>query len=496
METLLYTRIRKPRGTIVYDDRFCRVGSGIRSDWSLGLSRKHVTATIVQLVKESSGDMHRGVLVGWDVAHDLLALGFEDAAAAVKSGERAGLALTCALPEVSAAVLAVPQLRRLESTNTDSTETEAVCDVVELQDFYRSSKGDLPVRLEEAFRETLQRDVRAHDAVEDARMTMELYLAWSRLGRPLVRYETDEVSITLQGVLSDFGVTYEILHPYGDTDDGRNLIGKSLATGTMLKFSAGRMQVHGQELEHGKLFYLRRKHNVIYLFTYEHLSRNEECWDGVQEVTAFDRARLDVVCCAFQKEASLLDGQVSFRAVNRFISASGIVLQEMLKDGASWIKVACDSSPNQPAGWVGPVIKGRRGCLRIVRPCPLELQLHCLQYDSFCGDALARLELLMELKPDRCDKTVLDENVEKDPHGLVIRYTLRFRDRSFRNAYLRTIQDVLKNRIALDTQPPPLPNKALLWTLHLNTSLKVGVLANASSLPASGCLVHIWDQPR
>ena len=46
--------------------------------------------------EESNTDILRSALVGWDIAHDLRALGFDDAAAAVKNGERQSLSLRCA----------------------------------------------------------------------------------------------------------------------------------------------------------------------------------------------------------------------------------------------------------------------------------------------------------------------------------------------------------------------------------------------------------------
>lgn len=51
---------------------------------------------------------------------------------------------------------------------------------MELQDFYRSKVLDNQVRLAEAFQMTFQRLLAAHDAVDDARMTMELFLHWEQ----------------------------------------------------------------------------------------------------------------------------------------------------------------------------------------------------------------------------------------------------------------------------------------------------------------------------
>lgn len=161
METLLYSRIRKPARSIVTDDRFSRTSSAIQSEWGLGLPRRDVAAMVAMLVKAGGPET---CLVGWDVANDIAALGFEDAAAQVRRGER------------HVELRPEPLEDQPFSESATGLFQNVPCHVVELQDYFRSANGDRLVRLEEAFKELFQRSADAHDSVEDAKMTMELYL--------------------------------------------------------------------------------------------------------------------------------------------------------------------------------------------------------------------------------------------------------------------------------------------------------------------------------
>ena len=161
LETMLYCRIRIPRGAVVVDDSFARNASNIESNWALGLDLKSVTALIRQLVEPTNG----AILVGWALANDMAALGFTDAAAEIESGQRA---------------VSLHVNESLVSSVSYAPSQPLTCYVVELQDFYRSKALDQQVRLTEAFQHTFQHLLAAHDSVADARMTMELFLHWEQ----------------------------------------------------------------------------------------------------------------------------------------------------------------------------------------------------------------------------------------------------------------------------------------------------------------------------
>eukprot|EP01065_Artemidia_motanka_P031567 TRINITY_DN3798_c3_g3_i1.p1 TRINITY_DN3798_c3_g3~~TRINITY_DN3798_c3_g3_i1.p1 ORF type:complete len:472 (+),score=160.19 TRINITY_DN3798_c3_g3_i1:46-1461(+) len=183
METLLYARIRKPDRTVVADDSFARTRSGIQSDWRLGMPQRHVTSVVQQLVTEGDDGKQAGVLVGWSLASDLKSLGFQKAVEQITSGQRQFISLA-----VADGLEKNPS--RLLGTPSTAAPEAGECDVVELQDFYRSGVRDRPVRLAEAHRFIFQREHDAHDAIDDARMTMELYLHWVKQGRPQVQVHT------------------------------------------------------------------------------------------------------------------------------------------------------------------------------------------------------------------------------------------------------------------------------------------------------------------
>ncbi|CAK9024123.1 unnamed protein product [Durusdinium trenchii] len=161
LETMLYCRIRTPRGAVVVDDSFARNASNIESNWSLGMELNSITALVRQLV-EPTKTGERAALVGWALANDMAALGFTKAAADLEAGRR----------KVSLDVN--------DSLVPYWSAHSITCHVVELQDFYRSRKWDNQVRLAEAFHCTFRRLLEAHDSVADAKMTMELFLHWEQ----------------------------------------------------------------------------------------------------------------------------------------------------------------------------------------------------------------------------------------------------------------------------------------------------------------------------
>jgi hypothetical protein len=64
------------------DDCFARTAGNLSADWSKGLT-SDVVGTLVQALV-----LQYGYLVGWQIENDLSALGFEDAAVAVRAGAR------------------------------------------------------------------------------------------------------------------------------------------------------------------------------------------------------------------------------------------------------------------------------------------------------------------------------------------------------------------------------------------------------------------------
>jgi len=163
LETIMYARVMKPRGSRVTDDSFVRTTGGLRPDWDRGV---HIS--VAQELVRRFAETGAGVLVGWQLDSDLSALGFGDAAAEAAdasafapNGRRAGLPL-----------------------GQTSSGTHVSCDIVDLTDAYRTS-GGYKCMLSEAYTHAFRRAAHAaHDAAGDARMTMELYLHWRQAGRP------------------------------------------------------------------------------------------------------------------------------------------------------------------------------------------------------------------------------------------------------------------------------------------------------------------------
>jgi hypothetical protein len=83
LESLLYARVAVPASAAVVDDSFARTTGGLHADWSKGLPLASAAALVRDMIRSA------GVLVGWQVDSDLDALGYTEAAAAVRAGERA-----------------------------------------------------------------------------------------------------------------------------------------------------------------------------------------------------------------------------------------------------------------------------------------------------------------------------------------------------------------------------------------------------------------------
>lgn len=493
METLMYTRIRKPRGTIVHDDRFGRMGSGIRSCWTVGLSRRDVTSMIVQLIRESSGEVQRSSLVGWNVEHDLRALGFLEAANFVRNGERKGLALRCALRGEDSKEAGLEQ--NPSDEQSEATEAETICDVVELQDFFRTSHGDLPLRLAEAFRHVLQRTVHAHDAVEDARMTMELYTAWHRQGRPPVRYECDHVAITATQLDGGHGFHYEQNDANHSGVDGRRGGVHSIPTGLMVKLRSGRLWISGHAVHVGTAFYLRRCFKTLFLFDSEEHAFNLSSDVGLQQITRLEQVSF-VVACELLDRTKGVEGWQRFVSNGACVSGNGEIIRQVTQDGKSWVQISSPDDPLKSLGWVGPLFQGSRHCFRVARPFPLDVYFFFLQYDAFAGDALSRMELLLELKPEISSAvggSPPQEDITRDQASTLVAYKLKFRERETRNAYWRTMQDKLIGCLSLQKNHTGPPNEP--WKVHGGTNLIVS-RPGPGGVSRIGCAVHIWDQPR
>lgn len=316
---------------------------------------------------------------------------------------------------------------------------------------------------------------------------MELYLAWHRQGRPSVKYDLTEVSITVTAIVPVFGLQYQVsewLTNDSMEEDGKHIL-QTLTTGAMVRLSHGTLQLADGCIDAGSVFFLRqRANNVLHLFDSKENARNQKQLAGVYEIVGGIGAQLDVVCPLHDRIES--KGRVRFVQNQAYVSCSGEVLREINQDGETWVQVGSLTALEQPQGWVGPLRKGCCGPLRVTRPFPLALYMYCLQYDAFVGDAVSRFEMLLEFKPDQQDKAIMSEDVDKDANGLLTSYRLRFRERSWRNAYWRTIQNRLQGRIALESSSAS-GNEP--WTQYAGTTLRIGNTI-------STCLVHIWDQPR
>ena len=171
-ELILYSRIQKPPNTTVVCDSFVRTRGGLNPDWDKGVPISVVQGMLQDFVRSG------GVLVGWQLQSDLKAMGFEAAAAEMDSvddshpfGRREDLPFDIA---------------RVEPTGNAVTVTE-------LTDIFRTANKCKKLQLGEAYRHVFGRELVAHNAGDDALMTMELYNHWWKMQpRP------DRIPIALQ----------------------------------------------------------------------------------------------------------------------------------------------------------------------------------------------------------------------------------------------------------------------------------------------------------
>ena len=173
LEKILYSRIRKPRNSSVLDDSFVRTRGGLNRDWNKGIG--------IQVTQELIRDfaIRGGILVGWELQGDLGALGFVEAQRRAKDvynhsegisylGERTDLPL-----DVS---------KSSSPTNSGNSAT-VTATIVELTDIYRTKTGK-KCQLGECYKFIFGRSMNAHNAGDDARMTMELYNYWIQSKSP------------------------------------------------------------------------------------------------------------------------------------------------------------------------------------------------------------------------------------------------------------------------------------------------------------------------
>eukprot|EP00930_Biecheleria_cincta_P039844 TRINITY_DN27346_c0_g1_i1.p1 TRINITY_DN27346_c0_g1~~TRINITY_DN27346_c0_g1_i1.p1 ORF type:complete len:644 (-),score=83.71 TRINITY_DN27346_c0_g1_i1:88-1965(-) len=487
METLLYSRIQKPRDSIVTDDRSSRILSGIRSNWSHGLSLEHVSSMIVRLVDDENQESKRSMIVGWSIGNDLRALGFGSAANKVEAGQRREIELVV--------------------DSSDPGEKKVVCDIVELQDFYRTKVKDQTARLKEAFRAMLQRDEHAHDAMQDAKMTMELYLAWDSQGRTPVKYEIDTVILTVHSVGQDGRLSCSVTAGMEKAE--------CLETGAMVRLmegsmegqerKEGSMQARPKKLAPGCLNYLRRHGPEFYLFSSRWHATNGESWDGLLHVLKAENAVLQVVNGLFQL-TDRQDKPFTPQTPPQCVYGQGEVLKEMVvavdcngkRQDQVWMQVsnAEAKDPLEPAGWVRKDYR-QGSILRVIRPFALELYFYQLRFEEFSSDcAAARFQLLLLLKPglrDDTDQITENQSITKD--GMVEWYSLTFRYRASRNAYWHSLMKKQQIHTPLG-EPEQVEEGVKPWTQNPGLSRELKTRDQYGNDLYGKCKVHLWDEPR
>jgi hypothetical protein len=161
LEKITYTRIQKPAAARVLDDTFVRTRGGLHRDWSEGCSIKVAQYMIREKCAQGK------LLVGWELQSDLKALRFLEAGA------------------VATDAVTFPPFggRRVPLGPIFPGAPTVVADICELTDVYRTTNGN-KCSLSEAYKEVFGRVLEAHDAGDDAMMTMELYRNWLSVGRP------------------------------------------------------------------------------------------------------------------------------------------------------------------------------------------------------------------------------------------------------------------------------------------------------------------------
>jgi hypothetical protein len=158
LETILYARVKQPQRTQVFDDSFARCAGKLEPDWALGV-RLEVAQSLVRGLLDGG----RSVLVGWQAS---------------EIAQRHPVAsLKCCAPQVAGDLAGL----RLEELQRDPR-------VLDLSEHIQTASG-AKCRLAEAYRAVFSRDLAAHDACDDAKMTMELFNHWRRAGMAPIRLE-------------------------------------------------------------------------------------------------------------------------------------------------------------------------------------------------------------------------------------------------------------------------------------------------------------------
>lgn len=134
LETILYARVKQPPRTQVFDDSFARVVSHLDGDWSTGI-RVDVARGLVQDVLDEGCTM-----VGWQIDSDFKGL-------------------------------------RLEQLMAERRHQ-----IEDMSEQFMTTNGN-KCQLSEAYQYIFQRPAVAHDACDDAKMTMELWHHWRRSGK-------------------------------------------------------------------------------------------------------------------------------------------------------------------------------------------------------------------------------------------------------------------------------------------------------------------------
>lgn len=162
MEVILYARVRKPATATVVNDTFARTKGGLTADWSKGLSIFSARDLLQRLVQEGA------LIVGWQIDSDLKALGMERT---------------------------IPPEQVVDLTNHFQTTNGHKC------------------KLQEAYSTVFRRAFSAHNAGDDAKVTMELYHYWKEAARS----QTVKIDLSFYAVTwHSFGALTELKLSRGD----------------------------------------------------------------------------------------------------------------------------------------------------------------------------------------------------------------------------------------------------------------------------------------
>mmetsp|Transcript_39741 Transcript_39741/g.66572 ORF Transcript_39741/g.66572 Transcript_39741/m.66572 type:complete len:381 (-) Transcript_39741:194-1336(-) len=185
MEVILYARVRKPANSVVVNDTFVKTAGGLSADYDKGLSIFSARELIQRLVQEGA------IMVGWQIDNDLKALGMDKV---------------------------VPAQQIVDLTTKFMTANGHKCKLIE------------------AYRTVFRRNFAAHNAGDDAKVTMELYHYWNEAAKgKIVKIDLNFYCITWHYFklsstgLSRGDVLWQFLRPRTndrevvlEEDDGKN----------------------------------------------------------------------------------------------------------------------------------------------------------------------------------------------------------------------------------------------------------------------------------